>query len=99
MNDNLPDFIGIWRSTYLLLLRGADASSLDSNGYTPLHFAVQEANGLADKNGESFSNYMKVIEMLLQSSKNIDAKPRVPAKSLTTNKGKILRNENIFLKI
>lgn len=61
-------FLGHWASVYVLLLAGANTNSQNHIANTPLHFAVEKLNSLGYKNHSSYTNYTKVIEILLQSN-------------------------------
>jgi len=61
---------GHWKCLYKLMLIGSDASSQNNDGLTPLHIAIQKIESFESKSDFSYSNYMKVIEVLLQSNAN-----------------------------
>lgn len=67
-NLNNWTFIGRWECVYFLLLSGADANCKNHIGYTPLHFAVERIDTLGYKTHESYANYTRIIEILLQSN-------------------------------
>lgn len=96
MNQRL--FLGKWQCVYKLLLIGADANSQNKNGSSSLHLAIHRIHALGYKKDASYSNYTRVIEILLQSNANrhIENRDSESPIDLTHDKGNLENfNQNV----
>lgn len=56
----------------MLLLHGADPNSQNGKGFTALHVAAEKIDSIGYKKHGSYSNYVRVLEVLLQSNAHND---------------------------